>query len=78
VVIGGDRQPERAGQQDLAGGGSQQVSATDHFGDTHGGVIRHDRELVGRDIVAPPDHEIPEILAGHEALRALAKVGEGD
>ncbi len=78
MVEGGERQTERAEQQDLAGGGLQQVGAAHHLGDLHGSVIHHHGKLISGDVVAPPNHEIAEILAGHEPLLALPQVGERD
>jgi len=61
---------EGANQQELAGGGFEEVGAADYFGDVHGLVVDHDCELVGGDVVAAPDEEVSEVVAGGVALGA--------
>ena len=42
-------------QKNLTRRGQEQVCAPDHFGDLHGRIIHHHRELVGWQIVLTPD-----------------------
>ena len=42
----------------LAWRGGQQIVAAHHLVDTLFGVVDDDREVVGGNAVAPPDHEI--------------------
>jgi len=65
-------------EQELAGGGFEEVRAAHDLGDAHGVVVNSDGELVGGKVVALPDDEIAEIPAGDELLRAEVPVVEGD
>ena len=60
---------ESAIKEQLLKGRAQKVGAAHHFGNAHGGVIHHDGELIGRDVVFTPYNEIAEIEAGNRALR---------
>ena len=71
-------QTERAVEQELAGGGNEQVGTAHDFGDLHRGVIGDAGELVGGHVVVTPDNEIAEVASGDELLRAKIAVGEGD
>ena len=42
-------------QEDLAGGGGEEIGASDDFGDSGEDVVHHNREFVGRDVVAVPN-----------------------
>ena len=66
----GLRQVEGLAEEDLAGGGFEQVGSADDFGDLHGGVVDGDGELVGRDSVFAPDEEVAEIFSSGEGLMA--------
>src|SRR5689334_23610488 len=72
----GRRLPQGTVKQHLAGGGFQQVSAANHLGDPHGGIIADYGQLVGGQIVGAPDDEIAEILSGNECLAAVVAVYE--
>jgi hypothetical protein len=74
VVPGRGCQGESAGEQDLAGGGLEQVGAADDFGNAHGGVIHDHGELVGRHVVATPDEKVAKVAASDEALGAEVAV----
>ena len=50
-------------EKDLAGGRPKQVGSADNFGDTHRNVVNHAGKLVGGDVIATPDQEVPEICA---------------
>lgn len=65
-------------EEDLAGGGTEEIGPAHHFGDLHGVVIDHDGELVGRGIILAPDHEVTEVFSGDELLCSLASVLERD
>src|SRR5206468_9103728 len=58
--------------------GFEQISSTDDFCDAHGGIVHHDRELIGGHVIAAPDDEVTEIASGEHALRAKAQVGKDD
>ena len=69
-------QPERAVQQQLPGGGKQQVCAAHDFGYFHCGVVRADGQLVGRRAALAPYEEVPEVplsLEAHLSEVAVAK-----
>jgi hypothetical protein len=74
VKEGGRSEAEREVKQQLPGGGTKQISATDNLADPHGMVINHNGELVGGEIIVTPDNEIPEIAASHERLFAFTAV----
>jgi hypothetical protein len=59
---------KRAVEQNLAGGGFEQVGPTRHFCDAHGRVVGNAGKLITGTAVASPDHKIAEIFAGNEAL----------
>src|ERR1017187_8195999 len=71
-------QTERAVQENLAGGGLEQILAADDFGDLHRRVVHYDRQLVSRNIIVPPDDEIAKIFSGDELLRAAVAIDEGN
>ena len=68
VIKGRWRQSQRAIKQQLSCGAYEQIRAPHHLGNAHGRVIRHASELIGRDIIRPPDHKIAKIPPGHETL----------
>ncbi len=72
------RETEGAVEQELAGGGPDEIGTANNFRDAHGGVIDDDGELVGGDIVSPPDEEVTEIATSDKALRAEVLVEELD
>lgn len=45
------RQPQELLKIQLPGGGGQQVRPPDHLRHTHGGVVHHDRQLIGKHAV---------------------------
>src|SRR5437867_11950240 len=76
VKEGGRGKAERAIEQKLPRGGCEQIGAADDFRDSHGGIVHHNRELIGGNIVVPPNDEIAEISSGNEVLLALATIHE--
>ena len=52
--------------------------AAHDFADLHGCVVDGDRELIGRNIVTPPNHKIAKVLAGYGALWSKAQVDKAD
>jgi hypothetical protein len=62
----------------LPRGASEQILTANHFADLHGSVVHYAGELVGGNIVVPPDHEIPDVFSGDERLWAKIVIGEGD
>jgi len=70
--------PERVIEKQLPGSGLEQVLTPDDLGDPHRGVIDHHGEVVGWNVVVPPHDEITKIFPGHELLRAIMPVREGN
>ena len=62
----------------MAGGGFEQVLAADDFGNAHSGIINHHGELVGWDVIVPPDHEVAKIPARDEKLCTVVAVNKGN
>jgi len=61
-------------QEQLAGGGLQQIRAADDFGDSHFGIVDGDGELICRHVIVAPDDEVAEIAPCAESLMAEMKV----
>ncbi len=59
---------ERAVEQELAGGGLDEVGTADNFRDAHGGIIDYNGELVSGNVVSTPDEEVSEIAASDESF----------
>ena len=76
VVVVGGGEFECAKEKKLAGGGFEQIGSANDFGDLHGGIVDHDGELVGGDVVATPNDEISEIASCGQALGGEMQVGE--
>ncbi len=72
------RLSQRAIEQELAGGRSEQDFASNNLSDSHGCVIHHHRQLVGRHIVVTPYDEITKIFSGYKLLRTATAIGEAD
>ena len=62
-------QLERAIEEQLPKSRAEQIGTAHHLGDALGGIVDHDRELVGRDVVLAPDHKITKVRARHRVLR---------
>jgi hypothetical protein len=75
---GGRFPPERLIEQQLPRGRGQKIRASHDFRDPHRGVVHRDRQLIGREIVLPPDDKIAEIGSGKKGLRTMMGVDEGD
>ena len=67
---------KRAIKQKLPRRADEQIRATHHLGDLHRRVIRNTRELIGRNIVMPPDDKIAKIFSSHEFLCSIISVRE--
>ncbi len=76
MIERGQREAEGAIEKKLPGGREQEVSAANDFGDLHGGIVCNHGELIGGNIVRPPDNEIAKVFAGGELLRTKMAVGE--
>jgi len=70
----GRMEAQRTIKEKLPGGGFQQIRAANDFGDFHCVIVGNDSELVCRNIIAAPDDEIAEIVAGNIALRSKVLV----
>ena len=51
-------------QEDLAGGGGEEIGAPDDLRYSSENVVHHNREFVGRDVVAVPNQKIAKVSAG--------------
>ena len=54
----------------------QQIGPAHNFGDPHRSIVDHNRQLVGRNIIAPPHNEVPKIAPRHHPLRPQMQIGE--
>ena len=70
--------PERAIQQDLPRGAHEQIRPTHDFRDLHLRIIHHARELISRNVIIAPDHEVAEIFARDKSLFAEIFIMKGD
>ena len=68
------RQLQDAIEKQLAKSRAEQVRAAHDFGDPLGGVVDHDGELVGRNVVLSPNDEIAKVEAGDGPLQPGALV----
>ena len=68
------RPPKSLGKKDLPGGAREEIGAANHLLDPHRPVVGHDGQLVGGQIVAPPDHEVAEVDAGGAMDQAGGRV----
>ena len=71
-------QTHRAIKQELPGSGDEQIRAAHDFADSHGRVVHDGGELIGRNVVMPPDNEIPKVLSSDECLPSQISILEGD
>jgi len=69
---------QRPQQQQLPRRRLQQIRPAHNFGDLHCGIVGHDRKLVGRNIVPPPNQKITKIGAGNIASRPHIPIAEAD
>ena|SRR6266542_1284643 len=76
VKEGGRGKAERVVKQKLARGGDKQIGSADNFGDSHGGIVHDNRQLIRGNVVVPPNDEIAEISSSHEALLAQVTIHE--
>ncbi len=76
VKIGGSGEPECAQQEQLPGCRLQQIFSAHYLGDAHGGIIDYDCQLIGWNIITPPDEKIAEIFSGEVALFSQIQVRE--
>jgi hypothetical protein len=58
--------------------GKKQIGAADDFGNTHGGIVDHDCELVTWKIVMTPNDEVAKVFTGDKCLRATRCVRKGN
>lgn len=65
-------------EQELPGGGLQEVLAPDNLSDLHRAVIGNHRQLIGRDVVMAPNHEISKISSRDEFLGTVAPIVEAN
>src|SRR5277367_1206557 len=71
-------QSESAIEQELPGGGKQQVFAAHDLGDLHRRVVHHHGQLISRNAIVPPHDKIAKVPSSDKTLRAEMAVGEGD
>lgn len=65
---------ERAVKKKLPESRAQQIRSGNHFGDFHLGVIDHDGELIGRNVVLSPDDKIAKLDFSYGSLRPGALI----
>ena len=78
VKEGWSGQAESTVEEQLPSGGPEQVLPPNHLGDVHGRIIHHHGQLVRRQVIVTPDHEISEVSPGAKPLSSAAAVLEGD
>lgn len=78
VEVFGSGEIEGALEEDLAGGGFEEVPAADYFGDSSVGVVDYTGELVAGKGVLSPDEEVAEIFSSGEGMGAEVFVFEAD
>ncbi len=78
METGGRNGSKGAVEQDLAGGGGEEVGAADDFGDAHGDVVHDHGEFVGGDVVSVPDEEVAEVAASGFFDAAEVSILESD
>src|SRR2546423_709367 len=78
MIESGRNQTQSPVEQELAGGGFQQVLAAHDFSDTHGGVINGHSKMVRGHVIVPPDDKITEIFSSHELLTTAPAIHERD
>ena len=78
VEVGGSGKVKGLLEEDLAGGGFEEVAAADYFGDLRGRVVDHTGELVRGKAVFAPDEKVAEVFACGERLWAEVFVLEAD
>jgi hypothetical protein len=78
VEVRGSGEFEGPLEEDLAGGGFEEVAAADYFGDLSVGVVDYACELVAGEAVLAPDQEVAEVFARSEGLGAEVFVFEVD
>lgn len=66
VEVGGRWEVEGALEEELAGGGFEEIAAADYFGDVCVGVVDDTGQLVAGEAVLTPDEEVAEVFAGYE------------
>ena len=59
---------ERSDQEQLARCGLEEIDSSYDFRYLHGCVVDHYGELIGGNVIAPPDDEVAEISASYERL----------
>lgn len=76
--MGRRREIEGFVKQKLARGGPKQIFTPHHFCDSHFGIIDRDGELVGRQLIVPPNDEIAEIASRFERMRTGSTIDKAD
>jgi hypothetical protein len=57
-------------QQNLSSRREQQIRPAHDLSDLHRDVVRHDGQLIGWYVVAPPDSKVAKVLARDKSLWA--------
>ena len=78
VIIGRDRKSQRPKKKNLSRRRLQQVRSADNLSDPHGSIVHHNRQLVGWNIIASPNNEVPEIPASDHPLWAKMQIRKTD
>jgi hypothetical protein len=72
------REAQGSVQEQLPCRGLQQICSAHDLADLHGTIISNDRKLVGRNIVATPDHKVAKVAACDEPLPSQMLIEKGD
>ncbi len=68
------RQPQRPKQQNLPRRGLQQIRPAHNFRNFHRRIIHHNRQLIGRNIIPPPNNKISKIAPCDQPLRPQMQI----
>ena len=78
MIKGWRRKLQRSVDEDLAGGAGEEIGPADDFGNLHGGVVDHAREMVTGLVVFAPDEEVAEIGPSRFLMETNRAVGKLD
>lgn len=78
MVVGWGLKAEGAVQEELAGGGEEEIGPADDFGDLMRCIVDNTGELVAWQLVRAPDDEVAKVASGNEGLGPEVGVVEFD
>jgi len=71
-----NRQAQGTVEQKLPRRADQQVTTAHNLGDLHRCVVHHAGQLIGRQIIGPPDDKIAKIFPRDKFLPSATAIGE--